>query len=53
MDWKKYSILAPWALLAGIGMLLFAPFRNYAILPVLILWVIYYAWIYIEDRKIH
>ncbi|AGX04851.1 MULTISPECIES: hypothetical protein [Bacillaceae] len=53
MEWKKYSRLAPWALLASIGMLLYAPFRSFAILPILVMWVVYYLWIYVENKNSH
>ncbi|WP_187445581.1 hypothetical protein [Bacillus infantis] len=43
--------MAPWALLASIGMLLYAPFRSFAILPIMIMWVFYYLWIYVENKN--
>jgi hypothetical protein len=54
MVWKKYAILTPPFLIIGILLAIYLPLgqKHYAILVAFVFWATYYAWVYIEKKRI-
>lgn len=54
MHWGKYAILTPPFLLIGTLLAIYLPMgqKHYAILVALVFWAFYYAWVYVEKKKI-
>ncbi|MBP2006739.1 hypothetical protein [Halobacillus andaensis] len=50
---KRYWILMPTFLLAGIIMFIFLPneYNGYSFLMVIILWVVFHVWNYFAEKK--
>ncbi len=52
-DWKKILILMIPALIIGVGLILSSNdhLRAIASVPVILAWIIYYTWVYVDKRK--
>ncbi|MET3699395.1 hypothetical protein SAMN05877753_11136 [Bacillus oleivorans] len=52
-DWKKYFILLPPFVIVGLIILFILPEGSYhlALIVPILFWLVYYAWIYIENGK--
>ncbi|MBS3680727.1 hypothetical protein KGF86_10910 [Ornithinibacillus massiliensis] len=53
MHWKKYGILLPPFLIIAVLLGIYLPIgqKYFATLVVLLFWVFYYAWIFIEKKR--
>ncbi|MEN2767897.1 hypothetical protein [Ornithinibacillus xuwenensis] len=53
MHWKKYLILLPPFVLIVILLSIYLPseYKQYAIIGVLLFWVTYYTWVYLDKKK--
>lgn len=48
---KKYWILMPPFLILAIALLTYTDNSSYGFLAIIIFWIIYYSWNYIEKKK--
>lgn len=53
MHWKKYAILLPPFVMIFLIMAFNLPDNQklYAVLAIILFWIVYYSWIFIEKKK--